>query len=234
MKTNVVLEVHLTRVVFFLLSSDDSSISAASWRPQVCCCKLSKSSTPEQRWTEEMGHFIEPFTNTQSTDIWPWWYFAVAKKNFLITLIYTHPLINWHSYYKTLSQELRVLWIKLWIAFKYKDINHKHFKHQPPTNVQPLCVVIIPGQSPQCRFSSSLTHTQLLLFLVEIYHEKKIRFYLLFFFKFKLINISDQLNKPFFWAILITCVQIMPFEQTGWGRELGVFLGGGSDDKKRQ
>lgn len=86
----------------------------------------------------------------------------------------------------------------LLFAFKYKDINHKHFKHQPPTNVQPLCVVIIPGQSPQCRFSSSLTHTQLLLFLVEIYHEKKIRFYLLFFFKFKLINISDQLNKPFF------------------------------------
>lgn len=174
-----------------------------------------------------MGHFIEPFTNTQSTDIWPWWYFAVAKKNFLITLIYTHPLINWHSYYKTLSQELRVLWIKLWIAFKYKDINHKHFKHQPPTNVQPLCVVIIPGQSPQCRFSSSLTHTQLLLFLVEIYHEKKIRFYLLFFFKFKLINMSDQLNKPFFWAILITCVQIMPFEQTGWGREFFFFFWGG-------
>lgn len=36
----------LTRVVFFLLSSDDSYISLASWRRWVCCCKLSKSSNP--------------------------------------------------------------------------------------------------------------------------------------------------------------------------------------------
>lgn len=49
-----------TTVVFFRLSSGDSYISAASWKLRVCCCRLSKNSTPVPRRTQKTGYFIEP------------------------------------------------------------------------------------------------------------------------------------------------------------------------------
>lgn len=48
-KTYTCITLKFTRVVFSLLSSDDSYISAAGLRRRVCCCRLAKSSTPKPR-----------------------------------------------------------------------------------------------------------------------------------------------------------------------------------------